>query len=109
MQLVCASANPDKVAEIKAVLAPLGIEILPRPLEIAEVIEDAPTLEGNARLKVDFEIGDALAKLERLRIVARTGESYRAQPLAKALEMLDWTWDNYFKYNNPQPEQPPVP
>ncbi len=33
---------------------------------------------------------------------------YRAVPLAKALEMLDWTWDNYFKFNNPQPEQPPI-
>jgi hypothetical protein len=65
-------------------------------------------LEGNAKLKVDFEIGDALAKLERLRIVQRTGETYRAQPLAKALEMLDWTWDNYFQYNPNSPE-PPVP
>src|SRR4051794_7196832 len=51
MQLVCASANPDKVTEIKAVLTSLGFEVLPRPDEIPEVIEDAPTLEGNARLK----------------------------------------------------------
>jgi XTP/dITP diphosphohydrolase len=51
MQLVCASANPDKVAEIRAVLAPLGIELLPRPADLPDVVEDAPTLEGNARLK----------------------------------------------------------
>ena len=51
MQVVCASANPDKVVEIKAVLAPLGIEVLPRPDDVAEIVEDAPTLEGNARLK----------------------------------------------------------
>ena len=51
MQVVCASANPDKVVEIKAVLAPLGIEVLPRPDDVGEVVEDAPTLEGNARLK----------------------------------------------------------
>ena len=56
-------------------------------------------LEGNANLKVDFEISDALAKLERLQIVRKTGDTYHAQPLDKALEMLDWTWDNYFKYN----------
>lgn len=56
-------------------------------------------LEGNANLKVDFEIGDALAKLERLKIVRKIGDAYIAQPLDKALEMLDWTWDNYFKYN----------
>jgi hypothetical protein len=66
-------------------------------------------LEGNASLKVDFEIGDALAKLERLKIVEKIGKAYRAQPLDKALEMLDWTWDNYFKYNNPEPEVPPIP
>jgi hypothetical protein len=64
-------------------------------------------LEGAAKLKVDFEIGDALAKLERLRLVVRTGETYRSVPLAKALEQLDWIWDNYFKYNNPEPEEPP--
>lgn len=51
MRVVCASANPDKVDEIRAVLAPLGIELLPRPDHVAEVVEDAPTLEGNARLK----------------------------------------------------------
>lgn len=51
MQFVCASANPDKVAEIRAVLAPLGIELLPRPDGVPDVVEDAPTLEGNARLK----------------------------------------------------------
>jgi hypothetical protein len=66
-------------------------------------------LEGNAGLKVDFEIGDALAKLERLKIVQKVGHVYRVQPLEKALEMLDWTWDNYFKYNNPDPEVPPIP
>ncbi len=65
-------------------------------------------LEGNAHLKVDFEIGDALAKLERLKIVRKVGDAYHAQPLDKALEMLDWTWDNYFKYNNPEPEEAPV-
>ncbi len=34
-------------------------------------------LEGAANLKVDFEIGDALAKLERLRMVTRSGDFYR--------------------------------
>ena len=65
-------------------------------------------LEGHANLKVDFEIGDALAKLERLKIVRKTGTAYHVQPIDKALEMLDWTWDNYFKYNNPEPETPPI-
>jgi len=48
--LVCASANPDKVAEIEAILAGV-VELLPRPHDVPEVVEDADTLEGNARLK----------------------------------------------------------
>lgn len=48
--LVCASANPDKVAEIAAVLAP-DVVLEPRPADVPDVVEDAPTLEGNARLK----------------------------------------------------------
>jgi XTP/dITP diphosphohydrolase len=51
MRFVCASANPDKVKEMRVVLAPFGIELLPRPADLADVVEDAPTLEGNARLK----------------------------------------------------------
>jgi len=49
-QLVCASANPDKVSEIEAILRDV-IDLLPRPAEIPDVVEDAETLEGNARLK----------------------------------------------------------
>ena len=57
-------------------------------------------LEGQAKLKVDFEIGDALEKLERLRLVVKSGDRFRAVPLEKALEVLDDKWDNYFQYGN---------
>jgi XTP/dITP diphosphohydrolase len=49
-RLVCASANPDKVAEIASILDGV-VELLPRPAEVGEVVEDAETLIGNARLK----------------------------------------------------------
>lgn len=49
-RLVCASANPDKVAEIEAILDGV-VELVPRPGDLADVVEDADTLEGNARLK----------------------------------------------------------
>lgn len=49
-RLVCASANPDKVAEIQAVLAG-AVELIPRPADVGDVVEDATTLIGNARLK----------------------------------------------------------
>ncbi len=51
-RLVLASANPDKVKEIVAVLsASLAVELLPRPDGVPDVAEDADTLVGNARLK----------------------------------------------------------
>lgn len=49
-QLVCASANPDKVVEIQAILAGV-VDLLPRPADVPDVVEDADTLAGNARLK----------------------------------------------------------
>lgn len=49
-RLVCASANPDKVTEIALVLDGL-VDLQPRPDGLADVVEDAPDLEGNARLK----------------------------------------------------------
>ncbi len=62
-------------------------------------------LERLAQLKVDFEIGDALAKLERLRLVAKRDDRYVAIPVERALEVLDEAWDNYFKYNNEAQER----
>jgi len=48
--LVCASANPDKVVEIQAILGE-AVELLPRPADVPDVVEDSDTLIGNARLK----------------------------------------------------------
>lgn len=50
VQLVCASANPDKVGEIASILDGV-VQLLPRPDGVPEVAEDADTLIGNARLK----------------------------------------------------------
>lgn len=50
LTVVCASANPDKVAEIEAILHGV-VDLVPRPDEVPDVVEDADTLEGNARLK----------------------------------------------------------
>ena len=58
--------------------------------------EDLERLMG---IKVDFEIGDAVAKLERFGLVMRDGEKYAAVPIAVGLEKLDYAWDNFFKYN----------
>ena len=52
LRLVLASANPDKVAEIAAVLSrALDVELIPRPADVPDVVEDGATLLDNARLK----------------------------------------------------------
>jgi hypothetical protein len=52
-------------------------------------------LEKRLGMKVDFEIGDALRKLEAAGIVEVTGNRYRAFPIAAAQERLDDLWDRY--------------
>ena len=49
-RLVAATANPHKLKEIEAILGS-AVELLPRPADLGEVIEDGDTLEANARLK----------------------------------------------------------
>jgi len=48
-RLVLATANPDKVVEISALLP--GVDLVSRPSDIPEVVEDGDTLEANALLK----------------------------------------------------------
>ena len=76
IELVCASANPDKVAEMAAVLAGHAV-LLPRPAGMGEVIEDADDLVGNARLKAravcEFAAAAALADDTGLEVDALGG------------------------------------
>jgi XTP/dITP diphosphohydrolase len=54
MQLVLATANPDKVGEIEAIFAEVGVpglELLARPRSVPDVEETGATLLANARLK----------------------------------------------------------
>ena len=52
LRLVVASANPDKVKEIVAVLSgAMAVELVPRPEDLPDVVEDGDTLVDNARLK----------------------------------------------------------
>jgi XTP/dITP diphosphohydrolase len=50
LRLVLATANPGKVVEIEGLLGE-RVELVPRPAGVPDVVEDADTLEGNARLK----------------------------------------------------------
>ena len=52
VRMVVASANPDKAAEILAILGEVaGLELVPRPADVPDVDEDGDTLVDNARLK----------------------------------------------------------
>ena len=50
LRVVCASANPHKVAEIMELMDGV-VQLDPRPAELPDVEEDADTLVANARLK----------------------------------------------------------
>ncbi len=50
LTFVLASANPDKAAEIRAILGP-GFDLISRPPDVPDVDETGDTLEENARLK----------------------------------------------------------
>ena len=51
LTFVLATANPDKAAEIVAILAGAGVGSVPRPAGVPDVDETGDTLVDNARLK----------------------------------------------------------
>lgn len=61
-KLVIASQNPHKIEEMQQIFRPLGIQVLSTMdfPELDEVVEDRPTLQGNAIKKAEYvasEIG----------------------------------------------------
>ncbi len=57
-------------------------------------------LEAQLKQRIDFEVGDALAKLIRWRLVEKLPhDRLRALPLAGALSTLDSAWDQIFSYS----------
>ncbi len=46
-------------------------------------------LEGTTGLKVAFEIGDAIARLERMHLIVKTATCYSAVLIEQALELLE--------------------
>ncbi len=49
---------------------------------------------------MDFEIGDAIQKLQRLNLIAADNDDLRCVPLDSAKQQLDTIWDNFFTYNS---------
>jgi hypothetical protein len=64
-------------------------------------------LRERCGLKVDFEIQDALDKLQRLKIIeSLPGERWRAIEIEAALAELDRAWDNFFTYHDASQPDP---
>lgn len=57
-------------------------------------------LKDNFGIDIDFEIGDALAKLDRLGLLVRNGDRLSVLPTEQALVVLDRVWDNFFPFAN---------
>jgi hypothetical protein len=49
--------------------------------------------------QIDFEIADALAKLQRFGIVSSNDGEYTALPISDAQDMLDTKWDKIFDFS----------
>jgi len=60
-------------------------------------------LQNTYQADIDFEVDDALSKLQRLGITTEDNGCYRACPIDEALRLLDKKWDSYFTYNNELP------
>ena len=75
IRVTLASANPDKAAEIAAILDGV-VDLMPRPDEVPGVVEDGATLEANARLKA-------------VAIAEATGEAALADDTGLEVDALD--------------------
>lgn len=56
-------------------------------------------LKDRFGLDIDFEIHDALGKLERIGLVTREGDAYLPVAPSEALLKLDAAWDNLFNFS----------
>tara|TARA_R110001583_G_scaffold12423_1_gene55221 strand:- start:17638 stop:18870 length:1233 start_codon:yes stop_codon:yes gene_type:complete len=53
---------------------------------------------NNYHCQLDFEISDALAKLELMQLITLDGENYKPLSLTQAKQCLDQRWDSLFNY-----------
>jgi hypothetical protein len=53
-------------------------------------------LKDKFRAEAEFEVSEALAKLERLALLRRDGDKLAALPIGEALKVLDRRWSSFF-------------
>ncbi|MGH6949631.1 MAG: DUF3754 domain-containing protein [Vitreimonas sp.] len=99
LDLLVGAGEEQDVKE--AFLAYAALRRAGRPLTKAEIDRASEEfLRQCFGLQVDFDIHDALAKLERLGLVSREGEAaYVALAPTEALSRLDAAWDGLFHFS----------
>lgn len=61
---------------------------------------------ASLRLNIDFEVDDAMHKLQRLELAFENADKkWQVVPLPDALRRLDYLWDNFFDYNSVKPPE----
>jgi len=84
----------------EAVLAYTFLLQAPQGLSASKLDETIEAwFKSNYRCQLDFEISDALDKLERMQLLTLDGDNYQALPLTQAKKHLDQRWDSIFDYN----------
>jgi hypothetical protein len=97
LDLVMGAGEEQDVKE--ALLGFWALRTAARALSSAEIDAACEAfLRGRFGLAINFEIGDAVAKLERLGLVTREGETYAAISSTDALARLDAAWDGVFRF-----------
>ena len=85
----------------EAILAYYFLLVEDRDLSITELDDIVERwFENKYNCRINFEIEDALHKLERWGLVTRERSIIRRKDLNNAMQQLDKIWDNYFPYHN---------
>lgn len=95
------NAEEEEVKE--ALLAWYFLRIADGPLT-SEELDDAIErwLEGRWDVRMDFEVGDGVGKLQALRLLEPAEDGrLTAVPMEEAMRRLDERWDRYFEYHEP--------
>lgn len=82
-----------------------------RPLSAPELDRELEEwFAGRWQCRVDFDVADAVDKLERFGLVERHDDRYAAVTLTEAKRRLDVTWDHAFPWNDAgrAPDLPPA-
>jgi Protein of unknown function (DUF3754) len=84
----------------EAILAYYFLLVEDRDLTTTELDETIERwFENKHNCRINFEIEDALHKLERWDLVSQDRNILRRKDLIDALQQLDKIWDNYFPYH----------